>query len=291
MTIISVSERERLELLATRRQSRSLRPFLRWAGSKQALLKQIVPHLPSSYGTYFEPFLGGGALALLLAPKSAVLSDSGTSLMEAWFGVQRDCEGVLAQLQKWDLSKEEYYSIRAMDVIDPTIRAARFIYLNRGAFNGLWRVNSSGSFNVPWGAPKSKLIVEPGVLRAVSGWLNSPHVELFTADFEASIDKSACGDFVFADPPYHAMRADGRDFKHYSQDLFGWSDQIRLVNALIRARERGVYVLMTNSAAPEIADLVADFVPVDLLRHSTLAASGSARRLVKERLYVGRPLS
>src|SRR4051794_15333215 len=123
MTFISVSERERLELIASRRQSRSLRPFLRWAGAKQALLKQIVPHLPSSYGTYFEPFLGGGALALLLAPEFAVLSDSGTRLMEAWFGVQEDCEGLLAQLQKWDLSKEQYYNIRAMEVTDSTVNA------------------------------------------------------------------------------------------------------------------------------------------------------------------------
>lgn len=276
-----------LKVLAKRRSTRQLRPFLRWAGSKQALLPLLVDQLPLRFNAYYEPFLGGGALALLLAPSEAILSDASEALIETWVTLADDPAGVLRLIKGWSFDKETYYRLRATRFSTALERSARFIYLNRGAFNGLYRVNSAGEFNVPWGAPKSSKILDEGVAMAVSQWVRDNDVTILQGDFSTSMDRAGRNDFVFADPPYHAVRADKRDFRHYNGDRFSWEDQERLADASRRAVGRGAQVVVTNSASPEIAELLHDFRRIDVLRRSTLAASSQARRTVVESVYCG----
>lgn len=267
--------------------SRPVRPFLRWAGSKRRLLPQIIPHLPQTYSRYYELFLGGGSLSTLLEPPRATLSDVSPELMNCWTQV-RDCPSeVLARVRGWALNREMYYSLRAQELADPIDRAAKFIYLNKGAFNGLYRVNRSGVFNVPWGAPKSSAVVDDTNVTAVAQWLSSSKITLRCGPFDQFLPHARRGDLVFLDPPYHSASASQRDFRHYNKDLFSWADQVRLADLADRARRRGAHVLVTNSTSQDIDDLYPNFVRHDLIQHSTMAANSGRRTPVREALFVG----
>lgn len=272
--------------MEARRAKRDVRPFLRWAGSKRRLLPQLVPYLPHTFNKYIEPFLGGGSLATLLKPSVGILSDRSAELIETWQAVADSPREVAQQLAMWPLEKETYYQVRGCTESGAISRAARFIYLNRGAFNGLYRVNRQGRFNVPWGAPKSSTVVAEGLLENISTWLQSQELKLLCADFEAVMATADAGDLVFADPPYHAVRPDGRDFRHYNNELFSFEDQVRLAEAARSARDRGAAVLVTNSASEEIAALYTDFSIVNLTQTSTIAASPARRQAVVEYLFV-----
>ncbi|MFJ3029252.1 DNA adenine methylase [Curtobacterium sp. NPDC087080] len=273
-------------MIESRRAKRDVRPFLRWAGSKRRLLPQLVPHLPETFDKYFEPFLGGGSLATLLQPSAGILSDKSAELIETWQTVAASPREVAEKLRAWPLQKEHYYRVRSETPSGPISRAARFIYLNRGAFNGLYRVNSQGRFNVPWGAPKSSTVVHDGLLEAVSIWLRDSELKVLCADFETVMGAAEANDLVFADPPYHAVRPDGRDFRHYNHELFSFEDQVRLAEAARAARDRGATVLVTNSASAQIAALYNDFRVVSLTQTSTIAASSARRQTVIEYLFV-----
>ncbi|MCS6578701.1 DNA adenine methylase [Curtobacterium poinsettiae] len=275
-------------LLEARRTRRELRPFLRWAGSKRRLLPQLVPFLPDSFDSYFEPFLGGGSLATLLKPTHGVLSDRSSELIHTWRTVSESPLEVLRAIEAWPLEKETYYQVRGQKDLDAITSAARFIYLNRGAFNGLYRVNRQGSFNVPWGAPKSSMVVADGLLESIASWLREPTLQIRCSDFQDVISVASENDLVFADPPYHAVRPDGRDFRHYNHELFSYDDQVRLASEARAARDRGAKVLVTNSASEEIASLYSDFQVVELAQISTIAASSIRRQAVVEYLFVSR---
>jgi DNA adenine methylase len=268
--------------LAERTLSAVPRPFLRWAGSKQRLLCQLVPLLPSSYKRYFEPFLGAGSLFFLLRPKSAVLSDTCAELIATYKAVARDVEGVLSGLAAFDpLDKKQYYRVRGARSDDKVQRAAEFIYLNRAGWNGLYRVNSQGAFNVPYGAPKSSAIVDGDHLRECAKLLRRKRVSLQPADFDLSLAKCQSGDFAFLDPPY-VTGHNNNGFIDYNERLFSWADQVRLARTAVALANRGVHVMVTNANHQGVVDLYKGFEAIEITRWSTLAGDKSARGMVTE---------
>lgn len=264
-------------------------PFLKWPGGKRWLVQQHATLFPSSYRRYLEPFLGGGAVFFHLLPASAVLSDTNPELINAYESLQQFPVLIgrrLRSLQKQH-SKELYYRIRATLPTTALERAVRFIYLNRTCFNGIYRVNRNGDFNVPMG---SKNLVEypEGYLQTISNCLSK--ASLHTADFENIINRADRDDFVFVDPPYTVMH-NNNNFIKYNDRLFSWSDQLRLASALMRAASRGVKLMLSNADHHSIRELYREFGNhYRINRSSVLAAEASHRCQTTELLITTYPL-
>jgi DNA adenine methylase len=266
---------------APRRFSAEPRPFLRWAGSKRVLLPSIVTALPPRYRRYFEPFLGGGALFFLLRPQFAVLGDSCAELMSTYSAIRDDVSIVSRYLGPLKPDKKYFYSLRSNRSSGPYKSAAEFIYLNKTCWNGLYRVNSNGQFNVPYGAPKTDTIFDPGNLRACGEALNRSGIELRTGDFEETLASATTGDLVFLDPPY-VTRHSNNGFVDYNEKLFSWTDQERLARTACDLAGVGASVIVTNAAHDDILDLYPGFDRVPVERSSTIASAASARGRVGE---------
>jgi DNA adenine methylase len=275
-----------------RRANKSLssvpRSFLRWAGSKRSLLPQIVPYIPPEYGTYFEPFLGGGSLYFAACPAPARLSDVQPELIETYLAVRDHAQEIIDRISRWDVDSATYYKVRAERSGSGVDRAARFVYLNRTCWNGLYRVNSSGEFNVPFGRPNTKAIVDAENLLACSQVLSSPDVQLDVAGFQEATITAARGDFVFFDPPY-VTGHNNNGFVDYNRRLFAWRDQVALADVAKALVAGGTHVIVANANHSDVIALYgADFVLVELRRNSSLAASTKFRRPVTEALLVSR---
>jgi DNA adenine methylase len=275
-------DRDTLAEQAERTLSALPRPFLRWAGSKQRILRRLVPLLPSSFDRYFEPFLGAGSLFFLLQPTSAVLSDTCSELIATYKAVAEDVELVLVGLSHLDpLNPQQYYRVRQGRASDKHERAAEFIYLNRAAWNGLYRVNSRGEFNVPYGAPRTSAIVDADHLRECAKLLRRARVQIEGVDFDRTLSSCETGDFAFLDPPY-VTGHNNNGFIDYNEQLFSWSDQVRLAQTAVDLAKRGVKVMVTNANHQSVIDLYAGFEVTEISRWSTLAGDKSARGLVTE---------
>jgi DNA adenine methylase len=259
------------------------RPFLRWAGSKRALLPSIVETMPIRFATYREPFLGGGSLFFLLQPRSAVLSDSCADLIETFRAVRDNASAVLRYLAPLDLSRETFYSVRADRSSGRFKRAAEFIYLNKACWNGLYRVNARGEFNVPYGAPKTANVIDHANLLACAGALASVSL-IECADFEATLADARPGDLVFLDPPY-VTKHNNNGFVDYNQRLFSWEDQERLAREARRLADIGAHVIVTNAMHDDVLDLYDGFARRTVRRTSTLASAKHARGRVEEALF------
>lgn len=262
----------------------NLLPFLKWAGGKRWLADDLVSRIPPGYHRYIEPFLGGGALFLALAPQQAILSDTNKSLVECYRAIRDDSERINKLLEKHQARhcKEYYYQVRDCVNGDRFERAARFIYLNRTCWNGLYRVNLKGKFNVPIGT-KNKVVLETDDFQATAALLKS--ADIYVSDFQAPIDRAVHGDVVFADPPY-TVKHNLNGFVKYNENLFSWSDQERLALALSGARDRGVTVITTNADHESVRDLYSDFgfTMTVLTRDSKIAASPLRRHPISELL-------
>jgi len=236
----------------------SARPFLKWAGGKSQLLPQLRPFIPKTFKAYHEVFLGGGALFFALGPRAARLTDVNTELIDCYRAVRDDVDGVIAALRKHRYEKEHFYKVRALapESLSPAARAARMIFLNKTAFNGLYRVNSSGRFNVPFGRHRNPLICDVENLRACSVALAQAATEI--ADFSAVADHAKRGDFVYFDPPYVPV-SDTSYFTSYSVGGFTWDDQRRLAEVLRLLSKRKVKVMLSNSDAPQLRALYSEF--------------------------------
>jgi DNA adenine methylase len=259
------------------------RSFLRWAGSKRALLPYIVKALPSSFQTYHEPFLGSGSLFFLLRPGSAFLSDSCPALIETFDAVRANVSAVLRYLRPLKPDRDLFYEVRSSRSEGPFKRAAEFIYLNKTCWNGLYRVNSRGEFNVPYGLPKTDFVIDEENLRACSAALAGRHVRLRCADFETALHDVEPRDLVFLDPPY-VTRHNNNGFIDYNEKLFSWPDQMRLARVARELADRGAHVLVTNAFHSDVIDLYEGFTVLPIDRASTLASSPAKRSRVSEAL-------
>ena len=223
------------------------RPFLKWAGGKSQLLDELGELMPPSYGRYIEPFLGGGALFFALAPQDAVLADSNPELINTYKAVRDDVAGVLQTLRTFENSEASYYAIREerFEDLDPIRAAARTIYLNRTCFNGLYRVNQSGHFNVPYGKRPNADFIMVDRLEAASAAL--ANAEIVEGDYKTVLAYYADRDaLVFLDPPYLPVGGYS-DFKRYTKERFYEEDHEDLAEEVERLRHVGCHVLLTHS--------------------------------------------
>jgi len=251
-------------------------PFLKWAGGKRWLVKRCLDFFPQRFIRYIEPFLGSGALFFALKPRTAILADLNADLIETYFALRQNHADVLSALKRYQHqhSKRFYYSLRASRPRSLTSRAARFIYLNRTCWNGLYRVNTRGQFNVPRGT-KENVVLASDRFDLVQGLLKN--ASLMVSDFEPTIELANAGDLVFADPPYVTSHAQN-GFLKYNERLFCWADQVRLRDCLVRAVNRGVFVVATNADSPAIRALYEKpFKVTAVSRKSVIAASSDYR--------------
>ncbi len=261
-----------------------LSPVLKWAGGKRQLLPALRRLAPARFGRYFEPFVGGGALFFALAPKSAVLGDANLRLIRTYRGVRDSVDDVIALLRTYPHDADFFYALRDVDIdarSDAEV-SAWFIYLNRCGYNGLYRVNRSNRFNVPFGRYKDPRICDAPALLAASRALKG--TELVPGDFEAAVADAKRGDFVYFDPPY-APLSPTSSFTSYTSRGFGYEEQARLRDVARRLKRAGVTVILSNSSAPQIRDLYAKGfriteVPATRRVNSKVAGRGAVAELV-----------
>ena len=253
------------------------KPILKWAGGKTQLLGALCDKIPPRYGKYIEPFLGGGALFFALAPEHAVLADSNPELINMYREVAAHADQVIAHLAQYENTSERFYQMRALDwaSLPPAEAAARMIFLNKTCFNGLYRVNKKGQFNVPFGRYKNPKICDPVAIHAASRALS--RAEIICGDYLDVLETHAAeGDLVFLDPPYLPISAYA-DFKRYTKEQFYEEDHVRLAEMVARLHGRGVHVILTNSNHPLVHELYAqyhiDIVPTK--RH--ISCNGKSR--------------
>ncbi|MBK1672926.1 DNA methyltransferase [Ectothiorhodospira shaposhnikovii] len=257
------------------------KPFLKWAGGKRWFVYHHANLFPPEFNRYIEPFLGSGAVFFHLAPERAVLGDINADLINTYSAIQKDWRLVYRYLKEHHAhhSPEYYYQIREKQLRSSFSRAAQFIYLNRTCWNGLYRVNLQGVFNVPIGT-KSSVVFEDDRFDMVSDKLQG--ATLVVADFEDLIDTAGEGDFVFVDPPY-TVRHNHNAFIKYNEKLFSWLDQVRLVHALKRAKNRGALILGTNAFHQSVRDLYeSDFNTMCVRRNSPISSKASTRSKFEE---------
>ena len=277
---------DELERRAAASLSSTPRPFLRWAGSKRRFLSDLVPLLPSRLKTYYEPFLGGGALFFLLRPTQAVLGDLCNPLVDTYFAVRDNPHAVLRYLRAYSVDKETYYRVRGNPSTGRFKKAAQFIYLNKTCWNGLYRVNSRGEFNVPYGRPRTSNIIDESNLLAAAEVLRGDGVSIATNDFETTVAGAGSGDLVFLDPPY-VTGHENNGFVDYNEVLFSWFDQERLANAAREAVSRGARVLVTNAEHRSVRQLYRGFEAIPMEVHRTISGKMKTRRQITELVLVG----
>ncbi len=265
------------------------RPFLKWVGGKGQLLGQIWPHLPQKFGCYHEPFLGGGAMFFAVRPRRAMLSDVNRELVDCYTAVRDQVEDVIRALRDHRYEREHYYAVRAQDMtaLSAPVRAARTIFLNRTGFNGLYRVNRSGQFNVPFGRYTNPLICDENNLRRCSEVLQG--AELRVQDFTLAAESMMPGDLAYFDPPYVPVSATA-NFTGYSADGFTNSDQARLARLFGRlVQQRGVHALLSNADVPALRSLYHGFSAATLQAGRAINCNTERRGKVNEVLVLGRP--
>ncbi len=272
-------------------QSRVLRPFLKWAGGKRRLLTQIRPFVPKQFDTYFEPFLGAGAVFFDLHSKRAVVNDLNAELINVYRVIQQDLEALLTDLTRHRNEKDYYYAVRDLDrcaafpQLTPVQRASRILFLNKTCFNGLFRVNRHNEFNVPFGRYKNPKICNEVILRAVHQYLTSNDIRIYNDDFEAIALQAQAGDFVYFDPPYDPV-SDTASFTGYNINGFNREAQIRLKAVTDVLTARGCPVLLSNSATPFIRQLYREYKLVGMTANRTINSNGKRRGEVHEVLIM-----
>jgi len=261
------------------------KPFVKWAGGKGQLVEQLAARMPERYSGYHEPFVGGGALFFYLTPERAFLSDLNEELINAFLVVRNDCEALLKSLKQHKNSAEYYYRIRALDPedLDPVERASRFIYLNKTCYNGLYRVNRQGKFNVPFGRYKNPVYADEYQLRLSSKALQ--HAEIKSADFEIVLEQAKAGDFVYFDPPYQPI-SETSNFTSYTADAFDGNQQQRLAIVFRELDRRGCFLMLSNSDSPLVHELYRGFRVETVMAKRYINCKGERRGAIPEALVL-----
>ena len=238
-------------------------PFVKWAGGKRQLLPELIERVPK-FTTYCEPFVGGGALFFYLQPKKAIINDFNKDLINTYITIQNDVESLIQHLSTYKNDSESYYKIRELDRtplfhrMSATEKASRLIYLNKTCYNGLFRVNSMGEFNSPFGNYKSPNIVNEPTLRAIHNYFQNADVTFLSGDFEAAVKGLKKGTFVYFDPPYDPVSASS-NFTGYTNLGFGKQEQRRLKEVCDELNAKGIKFLLSNSATDFILDLYKEY--------------------------------
>ena len=263
-------------------ESKSVKPFLKWAGGKRWLAKRYGDLFDTDYERYLEPFLGGASMFFALRPSKSILADRNSRLIEAYVVIRDEPEQIAAALRRYQKSHSDdfYYVERKREYADSaTQRAAQLIYLNRTCWNGLYRVNRKGEFNVPRGT-KTSVVLDTDDFVAVSEALEG--AELHAQDFEKTLGDAGQGDLVYVDPPYTANH-NHNGFGKYNEEIFSWDDQLRLKRAVAEAVARGAKVAVSNADHSSIAELYENVGRIDSIRrHSVISGSAKYRGEIRE---------
>jgi DNA adenine methylase len=266
-----------------------LLPFIKWPGGKRWVARQIAELVAARLsGTYFEPFLGGGAVFFHLRPFRAVLADVNEDLIATYRTVRRDSGAIVGRLRRYRVTEEDYYRIRARDPKDPVARAARFLYLNRTAFGGVYRLNLEGRFNVPYGGGERTpaILWQTEILERAGRALR--RAQLKVSDFEPVLNLARAGDVAYCDPTY-TVAHDNNGFVRYNERNFSWSDQKRLAAVADAATRRGATVIISNAHHASILELYPAAQFTILTRISRVTPKVSLRRPVDELLITLNP--
>lgn len=266
------------------------KPFVKWAGGKRQIVDKLLMHAPDEFNTYYEPFVGGGALLFELSPKKAVINDSNKELINV-YNVLRNEEkfkkmcSILNTYEK-NNSEEFYYELRnkdrnksSFDRLSDYKRAGRTIYLNKACFNGLYRVNSKNEFNVPFGKKTKVNTYDIGNLITVSNYLTMNDIKILNVDFEDSVKDAQKGDFIYFDPPYDSETS---IFNSYTEDGFGKEEQRRLAKVYKELSNKGCYVMLSNNNTTLIKELYKDFNIHIIEAKRSINSNGKKRGKVEE---------
>lgn len=265
------------------------KPFVKWAGGKRQLLPEIKRNMPSDYNKYFEPFVGGGALLFELKHNGAYINDFNSELVNLYEVVKECPEELIADLKEHVNTKEYYYDIRALDrdkdfdKLSKVKRASRFIFLNRTCFNGLYRVNRRGQFNVPYGKYKNPKIVDEKNILSCSKLLQD--TTILNGNFDIIKEYIHEGDFVYLDPPY-APLSETSDFTAYTENGFDSDKQIQLKRFCDYIHNIGAYFMVSNSCVDFITDLYKDYTIIEVEAKRAINSNANNRGKVKEVLVV-----
>lgn len=267
----------------------NLQPFTKWTGGKRQLLGELRSYMPETYGRYFEPFVGGGALFFDLAPEKAVINDFNEELINAYRQIKNNPAELINLLikHKENNSKDYYLELRSADRdgrisrMTGVERAARILYMLRVDFNGLYRVNSKNQFNVPYGRYKNPKIVDVDLLYQISEYLNENDIEILQTDFAEAVKDAQTGDFVYFDPPYIPLN-ETSSFTSYTHEGFSYEEQVRLRDTFKELTERGVYAMLSNSSSPLVEELYKDFNIYFVEAQRTNGAKSSSRGKISE---------
>jgi DNA adenine methylase len=270
------------------------RPFIKWAGGKTQLADELDSRLPVEFTNYHEPFLGGGAFFFKLYRdrkiEHARISDLNSELIDVYSAIRDRLDEVVRELSQYPHDKEFYYQLRSKNPLDLSLpaRAARMIYLNKTGYNGLYRVNKSGGFNVPFGKYKNPKYLDKENLKAVSSALQK--VDIHNASFETVLDYAKEGDFVYFDPPYVPV-SQTANFTSYQANGFSITDQRRLRDICIELTKRNIYVILSNSDTETVHDLFSpySFEISEVLANRAINCNGNRRGKMTELIITNYP--
>lgn len=250
------------------------------------MLDMIDVFKPKSFGTYFEPFVGGGSVLFHLLPEHAIIGDTNGDLIRCYQAVQQHYRRLINELSRFEKGESAFYAVRNIDrardifeSFDDIRRAARLIYLNKTCFNGYYRVNSSGLFNTPYaGIPRYIDIVSKDTIIADHQYLAQKDIQILRGDFAKTVEKASKGDFVYFDPPYYV---DGKQkaFNGYGMNLFGEDEQKRLATLCVELTKRGVYVMVSNSST----DFIRGLYPESMFNIATILATRAINSKTEKR--------
>lgn len=263
----------------------AIKPFLKWAGGKTQLLTELHKHIPNSFNKYIEPFIGGGAMFFSLNPYESIIADSNEELVITYRQIKNAVESVIEHLETFEHNEEFYYNIRSLNTneLEDSFRAARLIYLNKTCFNGLYRVNKKGQFNVPYGKGNGSFLNKE-VLRNANEFL--AETTIINGDYLDVLNEFAAeGDFIFLDPPYYPV-GKYSDFKRYTKEFFYHDNQVQLKQEFDRLVNIGCKVVLTNSDHEVILDLYSDY-QIDIIETRRMISSNSKTRKGKDIIVVG----
>lgn len=268
-----------------------LQPFLKWAGGKRQLLPVIRSYVPRQFSVYHEPFVGAGAVLFALRPSKAVINDVNEELINCYRVIKEAPEELIQDLAQYTNDAECYYNVRDQDRkpgfknFSAVQRASRIIFLNKTCYNGLFRVNSKGYFNVPFGRYKNPKILDEKGLRAINTYLNENEVEILNTDFAEAASKAQKGDFVYFDPPYDPV-SNTSSFTGYDLSGFGKDEQRRLRKVFGVLDKKGCFVLLSNSATEFIYDLYRDYKIITVSANRAINSKASGRGKIDEVLVM-----